>query len=84
MVTLFTLSNQMSVSLLIYLLEIVSDRICYDNILATSVNSTELKEDCDVARIKSELLYEIGFGSHLSKSGELFACVVYLSSQESN
>jgi uncharacterized protein YciU (UPF0263 family) len=61
-----------------------SNRICYENIITPVFNTTsDWSEDCDLSLIKPELYYEVGFGSSASKSGDLFAVVIYLTRQES-
>ena len=60
-----------------------SNRICYDNVLSPTLNASELSEDCDMDVLKPDLYYEVGFGSSVSKGGDLYAVVIYLTRQES-
>jgi hypothetical protein len=51
--------------------------------LSPVLNASDLNEDCDMDVLKPELYYEVGFGSAPSKSGDLYAVVIYLTKQES-
>ena len=63
--------------------QIASNRICYENILQefSDLNTTKVKEDCNMNLIKTELYSEVGYGCQLNKNGDLFAVVIFLSVQ---